>query len=627
MGHTEEISEKSVPVAVELLAPARNAEVAIAAINHGADAVYMGAHSHGARSQAANSLDDIRRVVDYAHRFRVRVYVTVNTIVYDDEIAAVERLVWELYAAGVDALIVQDMGLLEMNLPPIALHASTQCDIRTPAKARFLQDAGFSQLVLPRELSLDEIRAFRKEVSVPLEAFVHGALCVSYSGDCQASFVTTGRSANRGECAQICRYRFNLEDADGNKIVSGKHLLSLRDMNRIDALGDMLEAGVTSFKIEGRLKDVAYVSNVVAAYSRALDAVIAENPGKWRRASSGISKHSFTPDVSKSFNRGFTPYFLRDVSPLKGALASFDSPKWIGEKVGVVLSVPTPRSIRARMEVPLENGDGLGYFNADGEFCGFRLNRVDGDRLMAASDVAPQRGAVLYRNSSKSWNDVIAKDASYRAIPVEMILRIAGDSLVLEIADADGTYVTAVVPIEMQQARTPQCQARYNVLAKLGDTEFRLAGLKDECGDIFVPASLLASLRREAVELLRREYAATYRFDRRRPAVAALRLPDGYSLSRHDNIANRLAARFYAGVSDVVIGEMPMAYECKPPVADGEYRRVTNTRYCLRRELGACLKTPSGRDLPSPLFITSGNTRFRLDFDCMNCRMSVMADK
>lgn len=624
MGHTDEILEKSVPVAVELLAPARNADIAIAAIDHGADAVYMGAHSHGARSQAANSLDDIRRVVAYAHRFRVKVYVTVNTIVYDNETADVERLVWELYGAGVDALIVQDMGLLEMNLPPIALHASTQCDIRTPAKARFLQDAGFSQLVLPRELSLDEIREFSKAVSVPLEAFVHGALCVSYSGDCQASFVTTGRSANRGECAQICRYRFDLEDAEGHKLVRGKHLLSLKDMNRIGALGDMLEAGVRSFKIEGRLKDAAYVKNVVAAYSMALDAVIAVNPGKWRRASRGVAVHSFVPDVSKSFNRGFTSYFLRDVSPAKGALASLDSPKWIGERVGVVLSVPTSRSIKARIEVPLENGDGLGYFNSDGEFCGFRLNRIDGERLMAASDVVPQRGAVLYRNSSKKWNDIIEKDTSRRIIPVYMALRVAGGLLSLEVTDVDGTAVTAVVAVEMQPARSPQCVARRSALAKLGDTEFRLEGLVDECGDLFVPVSVLASLRRDAVDLLRREYEVTYRFDRRRTAVAGLRLPKGYSLSRHDNIANRFAARFYAEVSDAAAEDLPMACECTPTATD---RRVMQTRYCVRRELGACLKTSSGRDLPSPLFLTSGNIRFRLDFDCRQCRMSVIADK
>ncbi len=626
MEHTDDISVGKVPVTVELLAPARNADVAFAAIDHGADAVYMGAHSHGARSQAANSLDDIRRVTDYAHRFGARVYVTVNTIVYDSEVDAVERLVWELYAAGVDALIVQDMGLLEMRLPPVALHASTQCDIRTPAKARFLQDAGFSQLVLPRELSLDEIRAFRREVSVPLEAFVHGALCVSYSGDCQASFATTGRSANRGECAQVCRYRFDLEDAAGNKLIRGKHLLSLRDMNRLDAIGDMLDAGVTSFKIEGRLKDAAYVKNVVAAYSRALDAVIAANPGRWKRVSRGVTEYSFVPDVTRSFNRGFTSYFLRGLSPTKGSLASFDSPKWIGERVGKVVGVPSARIIKAQIEVPLENGDGLGYFNFAGEFCGFRLNRVDGNRLMAASDVAPERGAVLYRNNSKSWNDLLERGLSRRMIPVDMKLSLGGnDSLVLEIVDSDGVSAVSVTHVDVQPARTPQAAARRNVLSKLGETEFTLNGIEDTCGDVFVPVSVLASLRREAVELLRGTYRARHRFDRRRERIAALRLPDGYVISRHDNIANRLAAKFYEKVSGIPARNLPSACETAPSgrsFADKD-RLVMQTRYCLRRELGTCLKTPTGKKLPAPLFITSGNNRFRLDFDCANCRMSV----
>ncbi len=288
---------------LELLAPAKNKETAIAAIDHGADAVYIGAPSHGARRQAANTLEDIKEVVTYAHRFNVRVYVTVNTIVYDNELADVCELVWNLYSAGVDALIVQDMSLLRMNLPPIALHASTQCDIRTPSKARFLQDAGFSQLVLPRELSLDEIRAFSNAVDIPLEAFVHGALCVSYSGDCQASFLTTGRSANRGECAQICRYKFNLEDSRGNRLIEGKHLLSLKDMNRLDMLQDMADAGISSFKIEGRLKDIGYVKNVVAAYSDALNRIVAASDGKYRRRSRGTCEVTFTPDVTRSFNQ------------------------------------------------------------------------------------------------------------------------------------------------------------------------------------------------------------------------------------------------------------------------------------------------------------------------------------
>ncbi|MDE5913643.1 MAG: U32 family peptidase, partial [Muribaculaceae bacterium] len=294
---------------IELLAPARDKEVAIEALRHGADAVYMGASSHGARAAAGNPVADIASVADYAHRFGARVYVTVNTLVYDRELHQVERLIRELYRAGADALIVQDLGVLRLDIPPIALHASTQCDIRTPATARFLQDLGFSQLVLPRELSADEIRAMRQAVTVPLEAFVHGALCVSYSGDCYASQRHTGRSANRGECAQLCRLPYDLTDGSGRTLATGKHLLSLRDLNRLGDLRELIDAGVSSLKIEGRLKDAGYVKNVVAAYDRELKKLGV------RRSSRGQVETDFDPDPARSFNRGFTSYFFHTPAP------------------------------------------------------------------------------------------------------------------------------------------------------------------------------------------------------------------------------------------------------------------------------------------------------------------------
>lgn len=376
---------------IELLAPARNADVAIEAIKHGADAVYMGAGSHGARAAAGNSLDDIERVVKYAHIFGARVYVTVNTIVYDDELLQVEQLVRSLYNIGVDALIVQDMALLQMDLPPIALHASTQCDIRTPQKAQLMQAAGFSQVVLARELSLEETAAIHASVDVPLEAFVHGALCVSYSGDCQAGWALQRRSANRGECPQICRLRYDLLDADGRMLVKGKHLLSLRDLNRSKYIEEMLESGVSSLKIEGRLKDADYVKNITAHYRRLLDEIIGAHPDKYVRASYGSSKISFTPDVAQSFNRGFTTYFTKPLA-LSSRMASINTPKWSGVPVGTVKSV-SPKFITAALSTQLANGDGLGFFARSGEFVGFRLNRVDGNRLFPASAVSPEPGA------------------------------------------------------------------------------------------------------------------------------------------------------------------------------------------------------------------------------------------
>lgn len=609
---------------VELLAPARDADTAIAAINHGADAVYMGAWGHGARHQASNSLEDVERVVKYAHQFEVKVYVTVNTIVYEDEIEGVERLVWDLWRIGVDAIIVQDMALLKMHLPPIALHASTQCDIRTPGKAAMLEAAGFSQLVLPRELSAEEIKRFREATTVPLEAFVHGALCVSYSGDCQASFALTGRSANRGECAQICRYSFDLEDKDGNKLMRDKHLLSLKDMNRMEMLGEMLEAGVSSFKIEGRLKDAGYVKNVVAAYSEALDRICLESGGKYRRGSLGKSSPTFRPRIEKSFNRGFTSYFLKDTGPGKGALASFDTPKWIGEEVGTVVTQKDGRTLVAKLTAELHNGDGLGYFNSEGRFAGFRLNRVEGNRLFAASEVDVRRGAKLYRNSDSEWDRTLERSEGNRKIAVDMTLRETGDRIALEIREpVTDVWVEQTAECERQEARTPQEQPRERVLGKLGDTIYTLGKLDDRLGRRFVPSSVLAQLRREALEAFAACRLARYKLERRKGVdTEALKKMEHRALTRHDNVANSLAEEFYreAGYS---VDKLPKAMEVASKSEKMSDRRVMQTRYCLRRELGACLKTPEGKNLPKELYLATANARLRLEFDCAQCRMNV----
>lgn len=613
------------PQQIELLAPARNADIAISAIDHGADAIYIGASAHGARKMASNPLEEIARVVNYAHIFNVKVYVTVNTIVYDDELQEVERLVWNLYRIGVDALIVQDMALLRMHLPPIALHASTQCDIRTPEKARFLQDAGFSQLVLPRELNMQEIQAMRQAVTVPLEVFVHGALCVSYSGDCQASFLSTGRSANRGECAQICRYAFNLEDDKGNVLVRNKHLLSLKDMNRIDMLADLLKAGASSFKIEGRLKDEAYVKNVVAAYSDALDRIIDANPGKWVRASRGKSTRTFRPDLYKSFNRNYTGYlFGRPKSDEK--IATFNSPKWTGEKVATVISLPTSRKVKVRAMTELHNGDGLGYFNKSGEFVGFRLNRIDGNLLNTATDIDVTPGTELYRNNDKAWNDTLeTKGTATRTIEVSIRLRTAASQLIIDITDANGTGISVSTHIEAVEAKTDQHANRARILTKLGDTPYVATNITDETGNLFIPASVLTNLRRQATDALTDTYRATHAFHRR-PLTKQVspKLPASYELSRHDNIANRLAADFYAEASTTPhASPLPRAVEADNTVVAKEMR-VMQTRYCLRNEMGACLRKENATKLPAKLFLTSGQLLFRLDFDCRNCLMNII---
>lgn len=619
---------ESRPTPIELLAPARDVATAIAAIDHGADAVYMGAGAFGARSAAGNSIDDIRQVVDYAHQFGVRVYATVNTIIFDSELDAVRDLSWQLYRAGVDALIVQDLALTRMEgMPPIALHASTQCDTRTPAKARFLEQCGFTRLVLARELSLEEIKAIWRVVRTDLEVFVHGALCVSYSGDCQASYMLTGRSANRGNCCQVCRFKFDLEDADGRKLIRDKHLLSLRDMNRLEDLESLLEAGASSLKIEGRLKDPAYVKNVVAAYRRELDRIIAKASDKYCRSSQGKSDILFEPDPSLSFNRGFTNYFLRSTQPRNGSLATFGSPKWIGMKVGEVVSA-RGRKITARLDAELHNGDGLGYFSPSGEFNGFRLNKIEKTprglyTLFTTQDIDASAGAQLFRNADKERNEMLERPTASRKINVRISLDWRGEMLCMAIVDESGLRVEVAEKVEQSPARTPQLDRRSRELSKLGDTIYNCVELTDRCGETFIPASTLATLRRRAIEMLNVARKVAYRRERPGHPAAEIRLPEGAPLSRHDNIANSVARKFYAEISGVPESSIPMATECHG--ADREtHPRVMQSRYCLRRELGACLKTPEGKKYPSPLFLTSGGNRFLLDFDCANCRMNLL---
>ena len=603
---------------LELLAPARNADIAVSAILAGADAVYMGASSHGARKEAANSLDDIRRVVDTAHPYGAKVYATVNTIIYEHELGEVERLIHGLYQAGVDALIVQDMGILRLDIPPIELHASTQCDIRTPDKARFLAEAGFSRLVLARELSLSEIEAIHRAVPhTELEAFIHGALCVSYSGDCRASCMTGGRSANRGECAQICRLPYTLTDARGRVLVENKHLLSLRDLNRSDSIGAMAEAGVDSFKIEGRLKEEGYVKNTVAWYSRILDRVVEQSDGRYRRLSYGRSMVGFNPSPDKSFNRGFTNYFLSGKAPVKG-IASLDTPKAVGTPVGKVKKCDG-KIIIAELTAPLANGDGLAYFDATGRFQGFRLNRADGAKLYPATPRFIPAGTILYRNRDKEWDDAISSAKTSRTIKVDMVLRTVGnDSLALELTDERGNSVAHCVTVgPLTTAVTPQEGPRRQVLGKLGGTIYRAGNIIDLVGQYFIPASQLTALRREAVELLDRAQRMTYPYRYRLKENTEYPCPVT-TLTIHDNVANSKAEEFYR--SHGVTAITPAA-EVKRPEGDTV---VMTTRYCLRRELGKCLKTPQGNTWQDgPLYLSNDTVRMRVDFDCARCGMTL----
>lgn len=612
--------------ALELLAPARDAEVGRQAVLHGADAVYIGGPSHGARAAAANSVDDIAALCDFAHQYYARVYVTLNTLIYDSELAAVKRQVRDLWRAGVDALIVQDMGLLRLDLPPIALHASTQCDIRTPEKATFLARCGFSQLVLPRELSEAEIAEMRRALpaDVALEAFVHGALCVSYSGDCQASCAANGRSANRGECAQMCRMAYDLVDASGRVLVKDKHLLSLRDLNRLSDLPAMAAAGISSFKIEGRLKDAAYVKTVVAAYRQKLDALIDANPGLYKRASLGRVSIGFEPDVNKAFNRGFTRYFFDPASA--GRMACHDTPKWVGERVGVA-GRTAGNKLMASIERPLNNGDGLGFFGRDGKYAGFRANRVDGRAIFPASRVDVPAGAVLYRNSDARLDAQLARETSTRSIGVNMRLRMNGEwgiengksaRLVLEVEIPDkGLLIVVAADCLIDIAKQPQGASRRATLSKLGGTPFALLTLADELDPMdFVPASALADLRRRAIALLQSEMRACYRRDLRRAEDVSAQYPDKV-LTYHANVANAKAREFYLSHG---AERIEPSFESRRPEGKAV---VMTTRYCLRRELGACLREGGAGKLPSSIFLQNKAVRYGLHFDCTHCRMEL----
>lgn len=609
-------------IELELLAPARDKATALAAIAHGADAVYIGAPTHGARAAASCSVADIAEVAAAAHRFRARVYVALNTLIYDSETADVERMIWALHHAGADALIIQDMGITAMNLPPIALHASTQTDIRDPRRAAELAALGMMRIVVARELSLGEVADIHRELpEMEIEAFVHGALCVSYSGDCRASFAATGRSANRGECSQMCRHSYTLRDASGRVLVADSRLLSLRDLNRSSRLGEMAAAGVTSFKIEGRLKDVSYVKETVGYYSRLLDKLVAGSGGRYRRASAGRVELTFDPDPAKAFNRGFTQYFTTGVPP-KGMplrMASLDAAGSTGEYIGTVATVLPKGGLRLNLAdgITLAAGDGLSYTAPDGSVAGFRVNRVEGRTIYLAPGVeAPERGTRLSRSLDAAREKILAReDTATRSILIDISLRPTPDGrLVAEAADRARGIEVSVASADSftDKASTPQEGRRKGVFDKLGNTIYRLGRFSDSiAADIFVPASALTALRRSLTEALDATAAATYSY----PKPGQRR--DGATDSGA-NIANRLARS--------LAPEGCEAAETRHPGGKGmEGERVMTTRYCLRRELGHCLATPKGREWRGPLTLTdaAGNS-FRADFDCADCRMHIV---
>ena len=601
---------------IELLAPAKNLECGIAAIDHGADAVYIGAPKFGARAAAVNSLEDIAALVEYAHLYNARIYVTVNTILKDEELQETEKMIWALFRAGVDALIVQDMGITGLNLPPIPLHASTQMDNRTVEKVRFLADAGFRQVVLARELSLREISKIHEACpDVPLEIFVHGALCVSYSGQCYVSQACFGRSANRGECAQFCRLPFSLVDAEGRVIVKDKHLLSLKDLNQSDELEALLDAGASSFKIEGRLKDVSYVKNVTAAYRRKLDAIFARRK-EYARASSGSCRYAFNPQLDKSFSRGFTHYYLHGRTK---DVFSFDTPKSLGEEMGTMKEARGNYLTVAGLK-SFNNGDGVCYIDEQGRLQGFRINRVEGNKLHPQEMPRIKPRTVLYRNFDQEFEKILARKSSERRIAVSVRLTDTPFGFALTLTDEDDNSVTLSLAREKEPARTPQEENLKTQLAKFGNTPFEAVRIDiDFAGNWFLPASVLADFRRQAVEKLISARRINYRRELFVLKPTAHAFPQS-TLTYLGNVMNAQAVSFYTGHG---VASIAPAFER----AQAEKAVLMFCKHCLRYSMGWCpvhQRERSPYREPYYLVSTDGK-RFRLEFDCKNCQMKVNA--
>ena len=606
---------------LELLAPAKNCQQGVEAVNHGADAVYIGAPAFGARAAAVNTLADIEQLTRYAHIYHARVFATVNTLLFDNEVDDAVRMLHQLYEAGVDAAIIQDLGLLECDLPPIELHASTQTHNADLPRIQFLQSVGFSRVILARETSLQQMQHIRSNTSVELEAFVQGALCVCYSGQCYLSQYLTGRSGNRGCCSQPCRSAYDLYDAQGRLLQKDKHLLSLKDFSAAQQLQAMVDAGITSFKIEGRLKDMDYVKNTTAYYRQMLDNIMEGNPA-CRPASSGSCRFFFTPDLEKTFNRGFTDYFLRQRQPM----ANFATQKSLGKRIGKVASLGRDTITLATSET-FTPGDGLCFFNAQGQLEGFLVNHVQG------SAIRPNRmpdslavGTPLWRNNDQAFTKQLQGRTAERTIPINLTLTDTPDGLRLTLVDCDGCQASSTVVCSKETPRDPLRAADQlqRQLTKLGDTPFRVAAFTNSCAQPwFVQASVLNQLRRQAVEQLVETRIETHLHERGHCPTLAQRQADTTpyfetALDYRANVINRLSEQFYRrhGVQQIERG--------LEQTGDYDGKALMTTKYCLRYELGQCLRRNPDA-VAGPLCLQNNSRWFRLEFDCSNCRMLLFA--
>ncbi len=612
---------------LELLSPARDTAIAREAILHGADAVYIGGPGFGARHNASNSLQDIADLVPFAHRYGAKIFITLNTILHDDELEPAQQLITRLYETGVDALIVQDMGILQLDIPPIELHASTQCDIRSVEKAKFLSDVGFSQIVLARELNLSQIKAIHDATDATIEFFIHGALCVAYSGQCNISHAQTGRSANRGDCSQACRLPYTLKDDQGRVVAFEKHLLSMKDNDQTANLGALIDAGVRSFKIEGRYKDMSYVKNITAHYRQMLDSLI-EARGGFTRSSAGRTEHFFVPSTDKTFHRGSTDYFVNERQMNIGA---FDSPKFVGLPVGEVLKV-NKDTLEVEVTEPLANGDGLNVL-IKREVVGFRANTVEkiGENRyrvkpneMPADLYKVRPNQVLNRNLDHNWQQALLKTSSERRVAVDITLSGWREQLILTLTSEEGICVTHTLDGEFAAANNSEkaLQQLQDGVSKLGQTIYYARDVDVMLPEaLFVPNSLLNQLRREAVEMLDQARLAAYtRGQRKAVSNPPPVYPDSH-LSFLANVYNHKAREFYHRYGVQLIDAAYEAHEEKGDVP------VMITKHCLRFAFNLCPKQAKGSIKSwkaTPMQLINGDEVLTLKFDCRPCEMHVI---
>lgn len=602
---------------IELLSPAKDLETGIAAINCGADAVYIGASHFGARESAGNQIMDIEKLARYAHLYRAKVFVTMNTLLFDEELQPAENLAHQLYQAGVDALIIQDYGLLELNLPPLPLFASTQMHNHTVERVAFLEKAGFTRVILARELSIQQIQEIKSQTSIQLEAFIHGALCVSYSGECYMSYALGGRSGNRGQCAQPCRRRYRLLDKNGNLLAKDKYLLSLRDQNQSINLIEMLNAGITSFKIEGRLKDKAYVMNVVAYYRQILDAIYS-NHSQWQASSSGIPFYDFTPNLHKTFNRGFTTYFLHGRGE---QITSPDSPKSTGESIGVVKSITQKSFVLEVNSLQLNAGDGICFYNHQRTLCGTQINHVDGKHIFPDKLPGITKGTQIFRNHDHQFIHALNNSKTQRKIGIVFTIETIPEGIKLTAEDEDNFFVSQICKEDFPPAEKPQqmLAAIEKQLSKTGNTIFFCKQVVHYLHPTpFITFSAINSLRNQVLEQLNLLRSAQQQTTP--PPVPNSTPYPRKKLSYQDNVLNQNAEKFFRRHG---VEQIEPAVESNR--VDLRGRPVMVTKLCLRSEMNACLLNENGKKLTEPLTLIDENgNQFDLHFNCSDCQMEII---